>query len=302
MYRKHAKEDKQNLVNVSNLIRSFTRVGVEMLNTTMKSKIINRKELSPFLLFRQILEMSDALSVLIRSGCINASKPVVRSLLEAYFQLAYMFNGDEERKSLQFLFHYEKRQKEYYENLAFPKKGGSFFEKLKNDKHLKGTHLPQNQKIIYADNVKKIEAVLNEDEYKEISKEYTRTESNKANFKRGKKGKVSFWYELYNGPTSIEIVSVEMKEAALYEFIYRNCSSYAHIEDIVHVNLELHDDSSFKVSQLRDLRQLSIVTNNILLLVELSCFLFLKNKIVNKRKFAIKFAPLSEKRRNISQK
>ncbi len=302
MYKNINNEDKQHLSKVSNLIQGFTVTGGNMLIHKKNSKEILKTDLASLLLFRQVLEMSDAISVLIRNGCINASKPLVRSLLEYYFQLAYLLKDNEERKSLQFLYHYEMRLRDYYENLAFPKKGGSYFEKLKNDKHLKGDDISDEQKKIYRENIKKIELVLNGDDNREIAKEYILTETKKKNLRTGKKGKVSYWYELFNGPTSIEGISVELKEAALYQFIYRSCSSYAHGEDIVHANLEPNDDTTFKVSGLRDLRQLSIVSDNILLLIERSCMLFLNIKIDDKRPFAEKIFPFMQEKKKYTSK
>lgn len=292
MYHNHDENEKQNLLKLSSLIEGFTRTGLEMLENTMNTKEILKPDLAPFLLFRQTLEMGDALSLLVKLGSINASKPLVRTLLECYFQLAYLFNDNEERKALQFLYHYERRKKDYYENLAFSEKGGSYFEKLKNDKYLKDDDISDEQKAKYQENIKKIESVLNEEENKIIAEEYLRTEKKKG--KNGKKGKVSHWYELFDGPTSVERISIELDESGLYQFIYRNCSSYAHGEDIVHSNLVLYDEVSFKVSPLRDLRQLTIVINDILLLIERSCMLFLKNKVKNKTMFAENFFQLLE--------
>ena len=297
MYQSITEEDKQQLSQLADLIEGFNMTAGDMWIYKKNSSVILKTDLAALLLFRQILEMGDAISILIRTGCINAAKPLVRSLLEYYFQLTYLLKDDEERKALQFLYHYEMRLKEYYENLAFPQKGGSYFEKLKNDKHLKDEDISDEQKKIYSENVKKIEAVLNGDENKLISEEYLRIENKKQNPKTGKKGKVSYWYELFDGPTSVEGISVQLKEAALYQFIYRSCSSYSHGEDIVHANLESNDEDTFIVSPLRDLRQLSIVGNNILLLIELSCLIFLKKKIGDKKLFAEKLLALVKEKK-----
>ena len=115
MNRNYNQEERQSLSKLSDLIGRFAQTGIDMLTNTIDSKEIVKTDLASFLLFRQTLEMGDALSKLIEAGCINASKPLVRTLSEYYFQLAYLFNSDEERKSLQFLYHYEKRKKEYYE-------------------------------------------------------------------------------------------------------------------------------------------------------------------------------------------
>lgn len=302
MYQDHSEEKKQNLSDISDLIESFIKTGMEMLISTMNSKEVLKSDLASILLFRQTLEAGDALAVLVRTGCINASKPLVRSLLECYFQLGCLYNGNEERKALQFLYHYEMRQREYYEKLVFPEKSGSFFEKLKKDKYLKGDDISTEQKRIYFDNIKKIDFVLNGDDNKEIAEEYLRIENKKKSIKTGKKGKISSWYELFDGPSSVEEISIVLDEAGLYQLIYRNCSSYSHGEDIVHANLEPNNDNTFKIAALRDLRQMTIVSNNALLLIERSCLLFLKEKVGDKEEFAIKFAPSIHKKKEYTTK
>jgi hypothetical protein len=300
MYHNHTENEKQNLSRLSSLIEGFTKVGLEMLENTINTKEILKNDLASFLLFRQTLEMGDALSILVKAGSINASKPLVRTLLECYFQLAYLLNDKEEQKAIQFLYHYERRKKEYYENLAFPHKGGSYFEKLKRDKYLRNDDISIEQKKKYQENIKNIEKILNEEGNKIIAEEYVRTENKKSKGNTGKKGNVSYWYELFNGPTSVEGISIELDESGLYQFIYRNCSSYAHGEDIVHSNLVPYDEVSFKISALRDLRQLTIVVNDILLLIERSTMLFLKNKVNDKELFIEKLSPFIREKKNIS--
>lgn len=296
MYQSITEEDKQRLSQLADFIEGFNMTAGDMWIYKKNSSVILKTDLAALLLFRQILEMGDAISILIRTGCINASKPLVRSLLEYYFQLTYLLKDDEERKALQFLYHYEMRLKEYYGNLAFPQKGGSYFEKLKNDKHLKDEDISDEQKKIYSENVKKIEAVLNGDENKLISKEYLRIENKKQNPKTGKKGKYHIGMSFLMDQQVLK-GSVQLKEAALYQFIYRSCSSYSHGEDIVHANLESNNEDTFIVSPLRDLRQLSIVGNNILLLIELSCLIFLKKKIGDKKLFAEKLLALVKEKK-----
>ena len=124
-----------------------------------------------------------------------------------------------------------------------------------------------------------------------------RTEVKKKNKVSEKPGKVSNWHELFDGATSVEGIAIELNEAALYEFIYRSCSSYAHGEDIVHANLESYDESSSKITPLRDLRQLSTVSNNILLLIERACMMLLKYKVEDKVKWAKIFLPIMEEKK-----
>src|SRR5688500_1109274 len=130
MYQEYNLNDKKLLSELSDLIKGFTANGIEMLIRMLKSKESLKTDLATNLLFRQTLEMGDAIQELIKVGCVNPSKPLLRSLLEFYFQLAYLLKDNEERKALQFLYHYQIRQKDYYIKLTFLKTDGSFFIKL----------------------------------------------------------------------------------------------------------------------------------------------------------------------------
>ncbi|SRR6266498_3779517 len=294
MYQEYTDKEKESLNNFSELIKAFVATGMEMLTQRMNSKETLRTDLASYLLFRQIMETGDAISELIKIGCINASKPLLRTLLECYFQLRYLFESDHDRKALQLLYHNEIRKKDYYENLAYPDKGGSFHQRLKNDKHLKGIDISNEQKEIYIDNIRKINETTNAVDYAEIKKEYNKIETEKTKSK-GKQYKVKYWYELFEGPKNAEGIMTKLKETALYEFIYRDCSSYSHGEDIIHPNLEPNDDITFGISALRDIRQLSIIANNAVMLIERSCLFFLKNKIDEPREFAEELLPFIEK-------
>lgn len=270
-----------------------------MLSANVSVREVFKPQLAYNLLFRQILEMGDAIGELVRVECINASKPLVRSLLECYFQFTYLINDSEERKALQFLYHYEMQLKEYYEKLAFPELGGSFFQKMKNDKLMKGSNIPDAQRQTYIDNIAKIEQTLCSDDYKEIAKEYERMIEKKSR-PSGKRGKVRFWYELFDGLTSVDIIAVKLNEAAMYEFIYRKCSSYAHGEDIVHSNLEAIDEHTLGISGLRDLRQLELVTNDAILLLERSISIYLQNKVEDHQPFANRLVEIMKRRRRVA--
>lgn len=123
MYHNHDENEKQNLLRLSALIEGFTKTGLEMFENTMNSKEILKTDMASFLLFRQTLEMGDALSTLIKLGCVNASKPLVRTLLECYFQLAYLFKENEERKAYSFFITMKCVRKNTMRTWLFQKRG-----------------------------------------------------------------------------------------------------------------------------------------------------------------------------------
>lgn len=65
---------------------------------------------------------------------------------------------------------------------------------------------------------------------------------------KGKKCKIKYWYELFNGPKNAEGLMIKLEQAALFEFTYRNCSSYSHGEDLILRNLESNDNNTFGIS------------------------------------------------------
>ncbi len=294
MYQEYNEQEKEDLTRYSDLINRFVENGLTILIEKINDKTNLRKDYASYFLFRQIIEAGDAISELIKIGCINACKPLLRTLFESYFQLNFLFKENQDRKSLQLLYHNEIRKRDYYENLAYPNKGGSFYQRLKNDKHLNGMDLGKDQKEIYIDNIRKINETINDPDYEEIKKEYGRIETAKTKVS-GKNYKVKYWYELFDGPKNAEGIMITLKETALYEFIYRDCSAYSHGEDLVHPNLEPNDESTFGISSLRDIRQLVVIANNAILLIERCCLLFLQNKVAEPKKYADNFFPIVTK-------
>lgn len=292
MYQSYNDKEKENLAKYSALLKGFVTNGMEMLSERMNSKKTLRTDLASFLLFRQIMETGDAIGELIKIGCVNASKPLLRTLLECYCQLAYMFKDNEDRKALQFLYHYEIRKRDYYERLAYPKKGGSFFQKLKKDRLLQNEDIFQGQKQVYLNSINEITKTLNDQEYEPIKEEYSRTENKKGNKETRKVGKVKYWYELFDGPSNTESVLMQLEEPALYEFPYRDCSAYSHGEDIVHSNLESNGEDTVGISALRDIRQFSTIVDPTINLIGKSFKLFIENKVENKDLYKARLSPL----------
>lgn len=96
---------------MSDLIKEFTDLGLEVWQERLFRYENKTNDLPSNLLFRQILEMGDAIFELVRVGCINATKPLLRTSIEYYFQLTYILKEDEEKKALHFLYHYHRGKK-----------------------------------------------------------------------------------------------------------------------------------------------------------------------------------------------
>lgn len=293
MYQQYSEEERQSLLKYSSSLQSLTKLGLEIYKEQKKLGISN-KELASLALFHQILEVGDAIGELIGLGCINASKPILRTLLESYSQLKFLFSNSEERKALQMLYHNEVSKKRYFETLAYPEKGGSFQDRLKNDRLLKGEDIFGETKSDFKKSIQEIEKTISEDVYTEIRREYDTTEALKTKT-NGKKYKVKYWYELFNGPKNFQGLSNENEEASLYESIYRYCSSYSHSEDIIYPKIKENVDKTISLIELRSIKELIGVYNYTRMLLEMSLVLILKHKIKNPREFAIILLDLRKK-------
>src|SRR4051812_25251702 len=62
----------------------------------------NRPLSAPLLIGRQVTELADAVSVLVRRACVEPAKLLLRTQIEAVISLAYIAEKDTERRSIQY--------------------------------------------------------------------------------------------------------------------------------------------------------------------------------------------------------
>jgi len=136
---------------------------------------------------------------------------------------------------------------------------------------------------------------LNEDSYAIIEDEYKSVQFKKRN-RRGKLGKIDYWFELFNGPTGIEELAKKVEESGLYEIYYRQCSSYLHGLDIVHNNLVFEDDENCRITFFKDIRKLDDIVGFAIVIFERSCLDFIVNKVNEKDEYADEFYLLSKRK------
>ena len=270
-----------------NFIKAYTDIGLEIWEFRLNRYENNTEDISANLFYRQILEMSDAISELVNTGCAKACYPLLRSLLECYFQFSFLIKENEQRRSYQFLYHYHIQKRKYFKKLLNDDEDGSFFKKFANDKHLKGTKLNFDDRKTFLRNLDIVNENLNAPDYNEIAVEYERINCGKR--------KVKNWYELFDGPKNIEELAISLNESALYEIIYRDLSSFIHGLDIVHANLQFVEDFSARLLPLRDIRDVRMIVTDTILLIERSSLIFINKKLNNNSELLTKLKPLVEK-------
>jgi hypothetical protein len=263
---------KNILKELSSFIKEYTDFGLEIWVERLKNYTNETLDLSANLLFRQILEMTDAISELIGIGCINASKPMIRSSLDCYLQLAYLLKDNEEKKASFFLYHYNLKKYNKLVRMMFPERDNSFNNKLLKDKNLKGFELSEKEWELAKIDLENLKAILDSEENKMTANEYC-SKNRKS------------WYESLLGFSTIEQLAIHLEEPGLYELFYRDLSEFSHGTDIVHNNLKLISENHWGLIALRDVRDLKNVVDTTILILEKSILIFLKSKISNLYKF-----------------
>lgn len=281
---RHQIDEKTNnlLIEASNLIKDFTDLGLSIWESRLNNYKNVTTDLPTNLLFRQILEANDGLYELIKLGCINICKPILRTSLDCYLQMSFILEGDEQRKAMHFLYHYNKSKLSDLEKVIFPENKNSLSEKLSKDKIMKEFILSDADKNLGFADYKTLNEILGSAENRQTAKEY------------GDKKKKS-WYHFFIKSQKIEDLALSLKQNALYEILFRNLSSFIHGEDILHSNVVFFPDEVIGLKNLRDTDQLDFLVNSTIIILERSILNYLIKKMAANKDMILSMKPLMER-------
>jgi Family of unknown function (DUF5677) len=263
------------LKELSEFIYEYTNFGLEIWTDRLNNNVNDVLDLPANVLFRQVLEMSDAISELVKAGCINASQSLIRSSLDCYLQLAYLLKSDEKNKAMFFHYHYNLKKYNKLTRMINPEKENSFDKKLKSDKVLQGFELDTEETEFAKRDLEKLAKTLKSDANKPIAEMY------------GEKQRKA-WYELLLKHHAIDRLAEELEETGLYEIFYRDLSEFSHGSDILHTNMKLIAEDKWGLVALRDVSNIKNVVDITILILERSILKFLIAKIPDKDKFKLK--------------
>jgi hypothetical protein len=239
-------------------------------------KIHGGEELAPiFLSFRHVFELIDAISVLVKHSCIEPCQHLLRSIYESVLSVRYIMEKDAERRGRAFMtcvWHQEINDLRKWNPEDSMHK--QLLAKKRKDKLMKDKTFPQIPDA--KSRIKILEEHLNSEEYLESENEYQRLRnvirSKKKDIPRRKtiwqsvahwfkdiiKKKLKWmpikklnWYAMHGGPKNIEGLADYLESPLEYEFRYRKWSGLVHGIDIIMDNIEVVDDSTVYLSQIR---------------------------------------------------
>lgn len=281
MRQKYNEDVLNKLSEASALIKNYTDFGVKAWIRRLEHYDNDTKDLPANLLFRQVLEASDGASELIKAGCINICKPLLRVALDCYFQFAFLIE-DEESRSKHFLYHYNMAKFVEMERLLFPESKNSFNSKISNDRVFNKVQLTEEEEKLAWVDYNTLKEVLESEENMQIAQEY------------GKK-KMKNWYYYFIKSQKIEDLASRLKQDALYEILFKSLSSFIHGEDIVHSNIVFFPNERVGLKHLRDAEKLNYLTNSMVILIERAILLFIQKKMNSDTGFLLELKTLMER-------
>lgn len=279
-------QEKKILLDSSDLLKAFTDLGLEIWIKRLQQYENNTYDLPSNLLFRQILEAGDGIFELIKLGCINTTKPLLRMALDCYLQLAFLLESEKERRAAHFLYHYNRNRFYYLDRIINPENENSISKKLKDDDLMNEVSLTDEEKEMALVDYETLKEILNSDENAKVAKEY------------GIRRRQS-WYQVFINSSKIEDLAKTLKKSAMYEIIFRNLSSFIHGEDIIHSNVVFYPNEIVGLKNLRDTTQLNFIITNTVIILRRAILLFIESKMDSDRELILKLVAVNKKKKDL---
>lgn len=214
------------LNNFSDIIDEIVNYGTHILLWDIEKNGNTKDNNIPSLFLRNMIELSDSISVLNKNSLIDPAKIQLRTLIENHFGLLYMIEKNEKQRALSFMVWRAKKDLKYYKQLISSNPSSkSLISKIKktdiNFDVSKYFDKSETKQVIES----KVE-LLKREPFKEVHQEYLRTirkiKNNNPN-----------WYSLFNGPKNFLELSNYLNKAVIYEFQYRKFSENVHVTGVL---------------------------------------------------------------------
>lgn len=252
------------LGKLADLIDEYVNFGSHLMKWEAKKKGGGDEDLPPLMFLRNIIELADAISLLVRNSSIDPCKPLLRTLLESTFGLEYLLVEDTERRSIAFIIWNTHRELKYLDKIDSKTEAGRQFKKeIEKDKLIEDISPIFNRPNLELAKQFNLD-ILSKPRFSIVEEEYQRTLLRRKNPK---------WYALFNGPNDIERLAKHLKHHALYEYFYRMYSGNTHATSIYQEKVKRNPDGTGAIIQIRtpkDAQSVTGMTLNIFLVGLLS--------------------------------
>jgi hypothetical protein len=251
--------------------------------------------------FRDMLEKTDSISILVKNSSIDPSKVILRSIFELHLFISYLNEKYFIDRSMAFLVWHTKdkikmnrsylKGSQEYKNLCKQmEKDNSFYDKNILEDN-------QSSKLI----IDNLTDLLKKEQYQKALNDYEKTSTKYNN---------PNWYSLFNGPKNIQQLAYHLNMPFLYETIYRSWSGSVHNTDIINgkiVKSKNSDERTDKVNadmiQIRFPKDAQMVTSNALILMIKTYNVLFDNQLIDKKaEYIVWYMSIREKLFQIANK
>ena len=210
------------------------------------------------MLLRNILELGDSISILLKQSSIDPSKILIRSLIENSLQIQYLKDDNFENRGLAYAFCQTKKKEIQIKKMIENTDSNNQFERdLISDRIIKSFSAELNQ-INLKNQLKNYTDIVNSDHYKVINGEFLKI-----------KGKArTNWFELFDGPKNIRDLSKSLGLLSLYEMFFKRYSSNVHIDDTFSGKVFQNSNGGTDIIQMRYFKDAQIVTLDSFLILQ----------------------------------
>jgi len=237
-------EIKKLLDHFSELIEEVVNYSSQVSRWCVDKTTKGDENAVAFLMYRNIFELIDSISVLVRNSCTEPCKILLRSLLESFLIFNYLFEKDFKSRGMDFLVC--SRHKETKKLKRFDPKDPLYAEyQKKKAKDIISKDIPQKPVPDIEERLESIKKVLELPSYIESSGEYEKYMSEH----KGKPPKN--WYSMRNGPNDMYQLADYLNFPLQYEIFYRSWSELVHGADIIDDKLSIVEPGVAAFSQLR---------------------------------------------------
>jgi len=205
--------------------------------------------LMPYL---HLLEMIDGVHILVADAAPDPAQLQLRSAFEALLTIEYITRDDTMRRAHAYLVaDIHRRLAKLREMVPGTEAWKRARKRMEAD--AVGRTLRLEGIVDAKAGIEKLEGLLQKPHGRAANAAYQRA-------KKKRKGRPA-WYELYGGPTSLELLATHLKRPAQYDILYRPWSETSHAGDAIYRKLTKAKGGAPAVRQLRDLSQFDTIVS-----------------------------------------
>ena len=243
------------------LIDSCVDFGTHLVAALLEGERVAPQRITASLMLREFLAHLDGSSSLLRMGCPEPTKVVLRSAFEAYLNLLYLLAEDTERRSRCYALAAK------HQSISFLKRRDPSTEEGRRvvEAIARDTSGFRTTRAHLADlpTVEQLEAELGDEPFAQLEDEWLRT-------RQVARGRAPKWYQLFGGPKNLWQLSDLVGRAVLYDLLYRQWSASAHVESVL-INVERRGSTHVAIPSLRDPSEIQLLTS-VAVSLALACF------------------------------